>query len=592
MITCMKKLSITGVRVLSFLVNSFEKLFLSQDTFFKITILIFSLVLSNLFFEVQSSYALKPTPTLSVSLLSNSNIELHSSDILSKPNHAVSIPNYLNIKTNNTTGTTTFIDIEKTTFTDVSDSSNTATINMIPDGQEKEYLADIGENTFAGSNDCEIDHPEREPKNWGSLDLSSGSVHETNYGISIGDEVSGFNMCFAIGVKLGNSLPTGTYQNKVIFSTVTNEYPTEANLVKGKEFQNKISSLLSAPISSKYSIEHLKRSTASPAENTPTVHLEIDETSDRAVLAWLDKDTKTIYYYSEADKLYLNPDCEDMFSYSGYRELDLRPFDAGKVTNMKSMFSNQPYITEINFSNFNTSNVTNMGRLFYKNWIKKLDLSSFDTRKVIYMNAMFMEAYSVEEINLSSFDTSNTWFMGNMFQNTHALKKLDLHNFNTQTVTHMQYMFYNSGVPNLDLSNFNTSKVKDMKSMFGGIRNIEELNLSNFDTSNVENMSNMFNNTEKLKTLDISNFNTSNVTDFSMMFGIDRSLLVDKLERIYLKQDFDTSAGTDFTNIFTGRTNLRGGNGSFLPDPSTADKTWLRIDDPANGHPGYFTRKV
>ena len=155
----------------------------------------------------------------------------------------------------------------------------------------------------------------------------------------------------------------------------------------------------------------------------------------------------------------------------------------------------------------------------------------------------------------------------------------------------MQYMFYNSGVPNLDLSNFNTSKVKDMKSMFGGLRNLEELNLSNFDTSNVENMSNMFNNTEKLKTLDISNFDTSNVTDFNTMFGIDRSLLVDKLERIYVKQDFDTSAGTDFTNIFTGRTNLRGGNGSFLPDPSTADKTWLRIDDPTNGHPGYFTRK-
>ena len=76
MITCVKKLSITVVRVLSFLVNSFEKLFLSQDTFFKITILIFSLVLSNLFFEVQSSYALKPTPSLSVSLLSASNFKL------------------------------------------------------------------------------------------------------------------------------------------------------------------------------------------------------------------------------------------------------------------------------------------------------------------------------------------------------------------------------------------------------------------------------------------------------------------------------------------------------------------------------------
>ena len=499
---------------------------------------------------------------------------------------------YLNVKTNNPTGTGTYVDVEKTAFTDIHDSSNTSSINMISSGVGVEHLADFAENTFAGSFDCEMEHPEREPEEWDPLDLASGSVHNTRAGISRGDDVIGDNICFAIGIKLGHNLPTGTYQNKVIFSTVTNEYPTEANLVKGKEFQNKISSLLSAPISSKYSLEHLKRSTASPAENIPTVHLEIDETSDRAVLAWLDKDTKTIYYYSEADKLYLNPDCEDMFSYSGYKELDLRPFDASKVTNMKSMFSNQPYITEINFSNFNTSNVTNMGRLFYKNWIKKLDLSSFDTRKVIYMNAMFMEAYSVEEINLSSFDTSNTWFMGNMFQNTHALKKLDLRNFNTQTVTHMQYMFYNSGVPNLDLSNFDTSKVKDMKSMFGGLRNIEELNLSNFNTSNVENMSNMFGNTQKLRILDISNFNTSKVTDFSMMFGIDNSDLTDKLERIYVKQDFDTSAGTDFTNIFTGRTNLRGGNGSFLPDPSTADKTWLRIDDPANGRPGYFTRKV
>ena len=122
MITCVKKLSITGVRVLSFLVNSFEKLFLSQDTFFKITILIFSLVLSNLFFEVQSSYALKPTPTLSVSLLSNSNIELHSNDIISKPNHAVTLPMYLNVKTNNPTGTGTYVDVEKTAFTDIHDS--------------------------------------------------------------------------------------------------------------------------------------------------------------------------------------------------------------------------------------------------------------------------------------------------------------------------------------------------------------------------------------------------------------------------------------------------------------------------------------
>lgn len=583
MITCVKKLSITGVRVLSFLVNSFEKLFLSQDTFFKITILIFSLVLSNLFFEVQSSYALKPTPSLSVSLLSASNIELHSSDILSKPNHTISIPNYYNVKTNNTTGATTYIDVEKTAFTDINDSSNTASINMISNERVIEHLADIGENTFAGSIDCRKESPDEEPEGWDPLDLVSSSIHNTHSSFGNATDSEGDDLCFAIGIKLGNNLPTGTYQNKVIFSTVTNDYPTEVNLIKGEDFRNTVWRL-----SPTRDIKHFERSSVAPPEGAATVHLEVDETSDYPFLGWVDEDRETFYYYTEAEKIYLNPDCKSMFASVDYEKIDLTPFDSSKVTSTYDMFSNLYGTKEIDFSKFNTSNVTNMGRMFYKNSTPKLDLSNFDTRNVIYMNAMFMEAWGIEELNLSSFDTSNVWFMGNMFKNTHKLKNLDVHHFNTQKVKHMQYMFYGSGATSLDLSHFDTSKVEDMSKMFAEMANITELDLSNFDTSNVKDMSRMFNHTAELRTLDLSNFNTSKVTDFSKMFANE---YINKLERIYVKQDFDTSAGTDFTNIFTGRTNLRGGNGSFLPDPSTADKTWLRIDDPTNGRPGYFTRK-
>ena len=584
MITCVKKLSITGVRVLSFLVNSFEKLFLSQDTFFKITILIFSLVLSNLFFEVQPSYALKPTPTLSVSLLSASNIELHSNDILSKPNHSIVIPNYYNVKTNNVTGATTYIDVEKTAFTDINDSSNTASINMISNERVIEHLADIGENTFAGSIDCRKESPDEEPEGWDPLDLVSSSIHNTHSSFSSATDSEGDDLCFAIGIKLGNNLPTGTYQNKVIFSTVTNEYPTEVNLIKGEDFRNIVWRL--APTRD---IKHFERSSVAPPEGVNAVHLEVDETSDYPFLGWVDEDSETFYYYSEAEKIYLNPDCKSMFASVDYEKIDLTPFDSSKVTSTYDMFSNLYGTKEIDFSKFNTSNVTNMGRMFYKNSTPKLDLSNFDTRNVIYMNAMFMEAWGIEELNLSSFNTSNVWFMGNMFKNTHKLKNLDVHHFNTQKVKHMQYMFYGSGATSLDLSHFDTSKVEDMSKMFAEMANITELDLSNFNTSNVKDMSRMFDHTAELRTLDLSNFNTSKVTDFSKMFA---SEYINKLERIYVKQDFDTSAGTDFTNIFTGRTNLRGGNGSYLPDPSTADKTWLRIDDPTNGRPGYFTRKV
>ena len=564
MITCVKKLSIIVVRALSFLVNSFEKLFLSQDTFFKITILIFSLVLSNLFFEVQLSYALKPTPSLSVSLLSNSSVEINSDDIFNNPDKSISIPILFNVKTNNSTGFHVYPEVEKNYFNDIVNLSNINRINSLADTAVAMHLSDLLENTFAGTKNCLPDYLDQEMTDWHSIPLvgATTNVLQINQNTPTSDE--GDKKCFALGLHISNNLPVGTYQNKIIITAVANNYQTEANLISGSEFRQKTTSLLAAPVDSVNKIKHLERSLVAPPEGATVIHLEINETSDHAVLAWLDKDTQTLYYYSEAEKLYLNPDCSNMFSYLGVEYLDLRPFDSSRVTNMNFMFANMYNAKEIDFSHFSTSNVTDMGRLFWKSWdLKKLDLSSFDTSKVIYMNAMFIECYRLEELNLSSFDTGEVWYMGSMFKNTFALKNLDIHNFNTPKVRRMQQMFYASGIKELDLSNFNTSNVEDMSEMFKGMNNLE--------------------------TLDISNFNTSKVSDFSGMFATGST---DKLERIYVKQDFDTSSGTYFTNIFRGRTTLRGGEGSFLPDPSTADKTWLRIDDSANGRPGYFTRKV
>ena len=76
-----------------------------------------------------------------------------------------------------------------------------------------------------------------------------------------------------------------------------------------------------------------------------------------------------------------------------------------------------------------------------------------------------------------------------------------------------------------------------------------------------------------------------------IFFLYDHEISKDKLETIYVNNDFNTSKLIYFSGMFKNRKKLRGENGSFLTDPSTADETWLRIDDPANGRPGYFTRK-
>ena len=239
-----------------------------------------------------------------------------------------------------------------------------------------------------------------------------------------------------------------------------------------------------------------------------------------------------------------------------------------------------------------------------KLWLDPTDKTAYyyTEPEKVYLNTdssrMFYSGYgeqkirNISEIYLSGFDTSQTK-MNHMFSGMSSLTTINLSNFDTSKVTDMSAMFYNmSNLTTLNLSNFDTSQVIYMESMFYGVRNLTTLNLSNFDTSKVTNMRTMFHGMTNLTTLDISNFDTSQVTDMYGVFylqGIYK--LEDKLEKIYVNNDFNTTNLTDFSEMFRNRNKLRGGAGSYLADPSTADKSWLRIDDPANGRPGYFTRK-
>ena len=240
-----------------------------------------------------------------------------------------------------------------------------------------------------------------------------------------------------------------------------------------------------------------------------------------------------------------------------------------------------------------------------KLWLDPTDKTAYyyTEPEKVYLNTdssrMFYSGYgeqkirNISEIYLSGFDTSQVAYMNHMFSGMSSLTTINLSNFDTAKVTDMSAMFYNMyNLTTIDLSNFDTSQVTYMESMFYGMRTLTTLNLSNFDTAKVTNMRTMFHGMTNLTTLDISNFDTSQVTDMYGVFylqGIDK--LEDKLEKIYVNNDFNTTNLTDFSEMFRNRNKLRGGAGSFLADPSTADKSWLRIDDPAHGRPGYFTRK-
>ena len=132
---------------------------------------------------------------------------------------------------------------------------------------------------------------------------------------------------------------------------------------------------------------------------------------------------------------------------------------------------------------------------------------------------LFKDCYFVSEIDLSKFDTSQVTSMSYMFSDCYKLTSLNLSNFNTSKVQYMIRIFGGcQKIKSIDVSKFNTSNVLDMSKMFQGCNNLISLNLTNFDTSKVTNMVKMFNSCTVLKSLNLSNFDTSKVSDMNGIF--------------------------------------------------------------------------
>ena len=563
-------------------------------------------------FNSASVFALY-TPTLSASV-DNAAASVNGNQVINSTNKTTEIPLNLTVNTNNKTGYTATLNSETDETALVNNSSATnAKINSISANLS---LNNLPNNTWGykfGTSTSYAPIPA----------FSTPAQILQTTGKTNGNESNQLS----IGMKLSDNLESGRYTNKLIFSILTNNYDHIAIMTEGRDFNSKIRSLETTT----NKIEHFKKSSTPPATTANAKNIE-DEDSDYEIKLWLDPTDKTAYYYAEPEKVYLNENSGGMFYhedtpaqyldtlgnwFNNIRDIDLFNFDTSKVTNMSSMFWNMHSLTSLNISNFDTSNVTNMSSMFYNMNLTSLDLSSFDTSNVTDMGSMFLNMWSLTSLNISNFNTSKVTNMSSMFNNTASLTSLNLSSFDTSKVTNMRSMFsYMRNLTSLDLSNFDTSKVTNMNSMFYCMLSLTTLDLSSFDTSKVTNMNSMFRSMSNLTTLDLSNFDTSKVTDMQGMFGdmlsltsldlsnfdtskvtdmssmfylYNRDSSKDKLETIYVNNDFDTSQLISFSNMFANRKKLRGGDGSYLADPSTADKTWLRVDRP--GVQGYFTRK-
>ena len=491
-------------------------------------------------FLVENASALY-VPSISVS--TNALNSVNGNAVLNSVNKTTEIPVNLTVQTNHRTGYTATMSAEtnETALVNAS-SANNAKINSItsPLG-----LANFPTNSWGYKLSTETTYsPIPGVGNPANLINTSGKTDGLD------------SRVINVGMNLSQNLESGRYVNKLVFSVVTNPYEKEAVLTAGPDFIQKVTALdtnqtydvWNENMGKKENVRAFRRSHVAPAAvPANAVNVEDNASSDYEIKVWFDAAEGVMYYWAPIEKIYLNQNASRMFMhFTKLTELELSGFDTSRVENMTYMF-----------------------RSLHS--MKSLDLSSFSTPKLKDMTGMFYAAIGLKTLNFgNNFDTSNVVSMSHIFLDANNLEYLDLAKFNTQNVTDMNHMFRNMYA------------LKAIK--FG----------EKFKTNNVINMGSMFAATCSLKELDLSNFNTSKVTKIIELFGLvdfkgDSFTCPggDKLERVYVSADFDTSKVTESFNMFAGRTKLRGGEGSFETNPSQAGIEWLKIDRP--GVRGYFT---
>ena len=241
--------------------------------------------------------------------------------------------------------------------------------------------------------------------------------------------------------------------------------------------------------------------------------------------------TGTIYWWSENQNVYLNPDSSKMFyglpylaDISGLSELK-----TDYVTNMSRMFFwSTQNLTNVNaLKNWNTANVEDMNALFYS-WNGDISdisgLKNWNTAKVTDMSSMFVGSGFEDVEALSNWNTSNVTNMSYMFgdgDTASNIKKIDgITNWDVSKVANMQGIFYNCSITDLDaISGWKVSNVTSMELMFWNCK-IQNLNaISNWNVSNVTSVRQMFQGNPITDASGINNWNITKVTNFELMFS-------------------------------------------------------------------------
>ena len=195
--------------------------------------------------------------------------------------------------------------------------------------------------------------------------------------------------------------------------------------------------------------------------------------------------------------------------------IDLNTWDTSEVTNMEKLFYEKSDFNE-DISNWKTENVTNMNHMFLGCGNFNQPIGNWNTQKVTTMVGMFTDCDNFNQpLNTWKLNTDNMVNMHSLFSGCSIFNQ-PLDQWNTENVTIMTAVFDGCEVFNQPLNSWNTSKVIDMAFMF---YNCDSFNqpLDRWDTHLVRNMHDMFSYCVHFNQ-PLNNWNIENVVDMTDMF--------------------------------------------------------------------------
>ncbi|WP_312394859.1 BspA family leucine-rich repeat surface protein [Chryseobacterium sp.] len=213
--------------------------------------------------------------------------------------------------------------------------------------------------------------------------------------------------------------------------------------------------------------------------------------------------------------------------FSSCPNLDVTATDVPNLTqinNLSEMFIHCTSLVGNNsFSNWDTSNVTNMKGMFSRAKLFNQPIGNWNTAKVTDFRDMFSYASAFNQ-NISAWNTSSGTNFISMFQDALAFNQ-PLNSWNTSNATNFRNMFSNAKSFNQPLNNWNTSKVISFGQMFTNASSFNQP-IGNWDVSKVwgADSFSMFNGASAFDQ-DLSTWNISfqNVPSAYVYFGFNNS---------------------------------------------------------------------